>query len=94
MKFLHLSDLHLGKQMNDVSLLADQEAVLLGQVVPIARRENVDAVLIAGDVYQRATPPWRCLTALFPSWRRWASGSLSSAATTIRRSGSRIFPRW
>lgn len=56
MKFLHLSDLHLGKQMNDVSLLADQEAVLLGQVVPIARRENVDAVLIAGDVYQRATP--------------------------------------
>lgn len=34
MKFLHLSDLHLGKQMNDVSLLADQEAVLLGQVVP------------------------------------------------------------
>ena len=38
MKFLHLSDLHLGKQMNDVSLLADQEAVLLGQVVPIARR--------------------------------------------------------
>ena len=37
MKFLHLSDLHLGKQMNDVSLLADQEAVLLGQVVPIAR---------------------------------------------------------
>ena len=56
MKFLHLSDLHLGKQMNDVSLLADQEAVLLGQVVPTARRENVDAVLIAGDVYQRATP--------------------------------------
>ena len=56
MKFLHLSDLHLGKQMNDVSLLADQEEVLLGQVVPIARRENVDAVLIAGDVYQRATP--------------------------------------
>ena len=34
MKFLHLSDLHLGKQMNDVSALADQEAVLLGQVVP------------------------------------------------------------
>ncbi|MFR5794552.1 MAG: metallophosphoesterase family protein [Christensenellales bacterium] len=42
--------------MNDVSLLADQEAALLGQVVPIARRENVDAVLIAGDVNQRATP--------------------------------------
>ena len=83
MKFLHLSDLHLGKQMNDVSLLADQEAVLLGQVVPIARRENVDAVLIAGDVYQRATPQAEAV-ALFDR----------SAATTIRRSGSRIFPRW
>ena len=86
MKFLHLSDLHLGKQMNDVSLLADQEAVLLGQVVPIARRENVDAVLIAGDVYQRATPQAEAVAL--------AGGSLSSAATTIRRSGSRIFPRW
>ena len=42
--------------MNDVSLLEDQEAVLRGLVVPIARRENVDAVLIAGDVYQRAPP--------------------------------------
>lgn len=56
MKFLHLSDLHLGKQMNDVSLLADQEDVLFAQIIPIAQRENVDAVLIAGDVYQRSAP--------------------------------------
>ena len=105
MKFLHLSDLHLGKQMNDVSLLADQEAVLLGQVVPIARRENVDAVLIAGDVYQRATPQAeavalfdRFVSELAAMGRRVCRGGdcrpLLSAATTIRRSGSRIFPRW
>ena len=56
MKFLHLSDLHLGKQMNDVSLLEDQEAVLMYQIVPIAQKEHVDAVLIAGDIYQRSTP--------------------------------------
>lgn len=55
MRFLHIADLHLGKQFNDLSLLDDQEAVL-GQVLQIANDEKVDAVLIAGDVYQRATP--------------------------------------
>jgi len=55
MKFLHISDLHLGKQMNDLSLLPDQEAVLQ-QIISIARAENADAVVIAGDVYQRTTP--------------------------------------
>ncbi len=55
MKFLHIADLHLGKQMNDLSLLDDQEAVLQ-QVLSIAAQEQVDAVLIAGDVYQRSSP--------------------------------------
>ena len=53
MRFLHIADLHLGKQMNDVSLLPDQENIL-GQIVSIADNEQVDAVLIAGDVYQRS----------------------------------------
>lgn len=55
MKFLHISDLHLGKQLNDLSLLPDQEAVL-EQIVSIACAQQVDAVLIAGDVYQRSSP--------------------------------------
>ncbi len=55
MKFLHIADLHLGKQMNDLLLLEDQEAVLQ-QVLHIAAQENVDAVLVAGDVYQRTSP--------------------------------------
>ncbi len=55
MRFLHLADLHLGKQMNDVSLLPDQEFIL-EQIVSIADNERVDAVLIAGDVYQRSSP--------------------------------------
>lgn len=55
MRFLHIADLHLGKQMNDVSLLPDQEYILQ-QIVSIADSERVDAVLIAGDVYQRSSP--------------------------------------
>lgn len=55
MKFLHLADLHLGKQLNDLSLLEDQDWILQ-QIVTTAESEQVDAVLIAGDVYQRASP--------------------------------------
>ena len=55
MRFLHIADLHLGKQMNDLLLLDDQEAVL-DQIIHIANDEKVDAVLIAVDVYQRTTP--------------------------------------
>ena len=63
MKLLHIADLHLGKQMNDIILLEDQEAVL-DQVLQIASDEKVDAVLIAGDVYQRTSPQAEA-TALF-----------------------------
>lgn len=63
MKFLHLSDLHLGKRMNDVSLLEDQRYAL-AQAVETAKNEQVDAVLIAGDVYQKASPPGEAM-ALF-----------------------------
>lgn len=55
MKFLHLADLHLGKRLNDFSFLEDQVR-LLCQVEEIARSERADAVLIAGDVYQKASP--------------------------------------
>ena len=55
MRFLHIADLHIGKQMNDVSLMPDQEYILQ-QIVSIAESERVDAVLIAGDIYQRSSP--------------------------------------
>lgn len=66
MKFLHIADLHLGKQMNDLLLLEDQEAVLQ-QVLHIATEEKADAVLIAGDVYQRTSPQAEAM-ALFDSF--------------------------
>ena len=55
MRLLHLADLHLGRQLGDLSLLPDQEA-MLEQIASIAESEGADAVLIAGDVYQRSSP--------------------------------------
>ncbi len=55
MRFVHIADLHLGKQMNDVSLLDDQK-IILDQIAGIVRDKKADGVLIAGDVYQRSSP--------------------------------------
>lgn len=62
MRFLHTADLHLGKRLNDVSLLDDQIDAM-GQLVRMASDEKVDAVLIAGDVYQKSTPPGEAIAA-------------------------------
>lgn len=56
MKFAHLSDLHLGKHLNQYSLLEDQEYIL-NQIITIIREQSVEAVLISGDIYDRPVPP-------------------------------------
>ncbi|MFD9216581.1 exonuclease SbcCD subunit D [Streptomyces sp. NPDC059544] len=56
MRFLHTSDWHLGRSFHRVSLLGAQEA-FLDHLVATAREHDVDAVLVAGDVYDRAVPP-------------------------------------
>ncbi len=55
MKLFHLSDLHLGKRLNEFSLIEDQ-AYILHEITDIIREEKPDAVLIAGDVYDRTVP--------------------------------------
>ena len=55
MRILHTSDLHVGRTLGNIPLLEDQAAVL-GQIADIARAENVDVVVIAGDIYDRAVP--------------------------------------
>ncbi len=55
MKFIHISDLHLGKRLNDINLLEDQKYVL-NQVLHIAQNEQIDGIIIAGDIYQRLNP--------------------------------------
>lgn len=63
MKLVHLSDLHLGKRLHEVSLLEDQ-AYILDQIVEIVRQEVPDGVLIAGDVYDRTVPPAEAVSLL------------------------------
>lgn len=55
MKFFHLSDLHLGKRVNEFSLLEDQWDILQ-KIVVLAKENKPDAVLIAGDVYDKSMP--------------------------------------
>ena len=55
MKLMHIGDLHLGKSLGDFDLTKDQE-YLLDQLLGIVEDQAVDAVLIAGDVYDKAIP--------------------------------------
>lgn len=55
MKFLHLGDLHIGKSLLDFSLIDDQKFIL-NQIIEVADTKKVDAILIAGDVYDRTIP--------------------------------------
>ena len=55
MKFLHLADLHLGKTLGDFDLKDDQRYILQ-QILEIAETKQVDAVLIAGDVFDKTVP--------------------------------------
>lgn len=56
MKFLHTGDWHLGKRLYEVSLIEEQKDVLK-QIAMLAKKEQVDAVVIAGDIYDRPIPP-------------------------------------
>ncbi len=55
MKFLHTADLHIGKIVNDFSMLEDQRFIL-DQIKEIAIEQRVDAILLAGDIYDRSIP--------------------------------------
>lgn len=55
MKLIHLSDLHLGKRVNEFSILEDQ-AYILKKIINVIDDEKPDAVLIAGDVYDKSVP--------------------------------------
>ncbi len=55
MKILHLGDLHLGKRLNDILLTENQEFVL-NQAIETIKEENIKAVLISGDVFDKQIP--------------------------------------
>lgn len=55
MRFLHVSDLHLGKRLHETSLIEDQQAILKG-ILEIIDNEKPDGILIAGDIYDKSVP--------------------------------------
>ena len=61
MKFIHISDLHLGKRLNEFSMLEEQEAVL-EQILSIVDAEAPNGVLVAGDVYDKSVPSAEAVT--------------------------------
>lgn len=63
MKFLHTGDLHIGKKLFETSVLEDQ-AHILNQIHEIALAEQVQAVVLAGDLYDRSVPPAEAVTLL------------------------------
>ena len=61
MKLIHLSDLHIGKRVNEISMIEDQEFIL-HQILQIIEEEKADALLIAGDVYDKSVPSAEAVT--------------------------------
>ena len=55
MKIAHLSDLHLGKRVNEFSMIEDQEYILL-KILEVLDEEKPEAVILAGDIYDKSVP--------------------------------------
>lgn len=55
MRLLHISDLHIGKRVNEFSMIEDQKYILR-QILTIADNQQVDGVMIAGDIYDKPVP--------------------------------------
>lgn len=56
MKLIHLSDLHIGKRVNEFSMLDDQKYIM-ERILEILKNEKPDGIIIAGDVYDKPVPP-------------------------------------
>ena len=87
MRLIHLSDLHIGKRVNEFSMLEDQEYILK-EILGIIDDEQPDGVIIAGDVYDKSVPSEeavKLLDSFLTSLQRESCKYISSAATMIRR---------
>ncbi|WP_270888069.1 exonuclease SbcCD subunit D [Pedococcus sp. 5OH_020] len=83
MRFLHTSDWHLGRSFHQVGLL-DAQAQLVDHLVSTVRSEQVDAVLVAGDIYDRAMPAPETVQLLSESVTRL----IDAGATVLLSSGN------
>lgn len=69
MKILHTSDWHLGKRLDDFPRFEEQQAVM-NEICEIADRENVDAVLVAGDLFDTFNPPTEAIDLLYKTLKK------------------------
>jgi exonuclease SbcD len=69
MRLLHTSDWHLGKRLDDYSRMEEQQAVL-HEIVEIAEQEQVDAVLVAGDLFDTFNPPTEAVEIFYRTLKR------------------------
>ena len=84
MKFFHLSDLHIGKQLHHYNMIAEQRDIL-GKIVALAECEKPDAVLIAGDIYDTPVPSAEAVS-VFDEFLTERSGAGSDSLHHCRES--------
>lgn len=71
MRILHTADWHIGKKLGRVDRLPEAERAL-DEIVEMARSERVDLVIVAGDLFDRALPPFACMGLVFETLQRLA----------------------
>ena len=106
MRIIHLSDLHLGKRVNGYSMIEDQ-AYILDEILQICDAEQPQAVLLAGDIYDKPVPPEeavalfdrflrsltdRSIRVLAISGNHDSAERLAFASSLLARSGVHIAP--
>ena len=82
MRLLHLSDLHLGKRVNEFSMVEDQRYILR-KVLEIIDEEKPDGVMIAGDIYDKSVPNF--LADFYQTLQKGNCRCISSVETTTLR---------
>ena len=90
MKILHTADLHIGKNVNRFSMIEEQRHVL-GQICDVAQQQKPDAVLIAGDVYDKSVPSAEAVQ-LFDEFLTKLTESVTSDAHIFIISGNHDSP--
>lgn len=90
MNILHLADLHLGKRVNEFSMLEDQRFIL-NQILEIVKKESIDVVMICGDVYDKGIPPIEAIDLLDDFlWKLAESGRKVLMISGNHDSGDRL----
>ena len=70
MRILHTADWHLGKKLDYYSRMAEQKEVMMEEICQVADRENVDLVIVAGDLYNTFNPPVEATELLYGTLKR------------------------